>query len=55
MLADRWIGGHPEFEQVQHQHGHRHDDDDAEAAADAVAEAVEELAHEDEAEEEVTA
>ncbi len=54
MLADRWIEGHPEFEQVQHQHGHRHDDD-AEANGDAVAEAVEDLAEADESEAEITA
>lgn len=45
LLADRWIGAHPEFERVQHQHGHTHDED--ETPPDAVAEAVEELTHAD--------
>ena len=45
MLADRWIGAHPEFERVQHQHGHSHDEE--ETPPDAVSEAVEELSHAD--------
>ncbi len=55
MLADRWIEGHPEFEQVQHQHGHDHGDDD-DSLPDAVAEAVEDLTEEaEQADEEVSA
>ncbi len=45
LLADRWIEGHPEFENVQHQHGHTHDDEPLEddAPFDPVTEVVEEV------------
>jgi trigger factor len=45
LLADRWIEGHPEFENVQHQHGHTHDDEplEDEAPFDPVSEVVEEV------------
>jgi trigger factor len=44
LLADRWIAGHPEFENVQHQHRHVHDEDEEEETTlDPVSEVVEEV------------
>ncbi len=49
MLVDRWIEAHPEFENVQHQH-QPHDHADA-SGHDAVADAVDEVEEDAEAEE----
>ena len=46
MLADRWIGAHPEFEAVQHQHGHTHDDEEEESTIDPISEVVDEVTEE---------